>query len=855
MGVLILAVAVAQFGRRSVLNPRTYSSASGQTQLWVNPDRPTGDGSATYRLTVDGKVRWTKILPITVREGGIADDGTAGGYGYLRSGRTSELVVVVIRPDGTLALKESHALQPSPYVDHPADPRPVGLLFDPVNDRMTVRIADPRISRGIETWWTYRISTATREADQQPSKPENCRWIIDVRPIPGTRLSLLDWWRFDDATGDVGATFSLVDENIRSVWQLDLPKDYAGGSKAEQEALLEEIREKGAILSVSPGQFELRHVKAGLRVKYTVRDGQVTKIGQAPYVSPPKPALPRLALPPYSKLVVKGKTTLPVHPSTSPIHDVGEFFVLPQDRIVFLQGGGAPAVVEVDGQGHLRRSVPLGLGGHRENEECHLAWTGGNRFVLTRSFQGSNVPAEAWRIDLDARRKVPLKGFVSHPIDEIAGRPDGSFVVLSTESSRYSSSSELAYYDVQGRQKWLHSTNGGYRDKPEEMLSPEDVEIDAQGRIVVIDNIAYLLQRFDLSGKHLGNVDLQKQWRREPSYPTNVANDIRGGLLVLDSGAERPVLRLRPDGTILNQWQPRLPNGKTIDLREGPHVDSKGRVWITNGHAFYRLNANGIAELALGTGSSETIREIGDLFVAPSGTIYALDAANQNVHVFDKNGRSKFVARPEVDDFDERPFVQLEVARSGDIYLSGGKKNVLLHFSPSGKRLPDQPIPPYRGSEPEPQAASVPLTWRWLREGLIDEQGHVRSRVKRWPNGDWLNDADEISAPDGRFLAFDLNPQTAMCRFATYSASGLPERMGTFQTGSKDFRLIAYDGKLMYGVQGRDLILIGLDGKVEGRFLLPSASGGIFPTPDGFAWFDNSATIVWYVNPATFSRK
>lgn len=847
MGLLLVALASAQFGSRSVLNPRTYVSPKGIARLWVNPDRPDGGGAATYRLTVGGKLRWTKVFPFTLSDVGVSDEGTAGGYGHGRG----TFVVAIVRSDGMLALSEKYAIQPSRYPDGHANPHANGLVFDSLNDRMIVRVADPDINRNLETWWTYRLSTGERGVDRQPSPLEGCRWIVAARPVPETKLILLNWWRFDEK---MGASFSLVDANARSVWRLDLPGDYElGGSEASQDTLREAMQTQGAILGVGPSRFVLRHVKAGLRVTYAIRDGKVEKTEQAPYV-PPSVSAPLLEpAVPLGKLVVRGKTVLPLRPSGSPVHDVEEFFTLGEDRIVFLRGGDAPALVEVETQGRLRRSLPLGLGRYRENEDRHLAWTGGSRFVLVRSIEGSNAQSQAWRIDLDARRMTPLRAFRSNPVKAITGRSDGSFAVLSTERYPSSSSEELAFFDATGRRKWIHTTEGGYGGRPDEMLSPEDVEFDGQGRIVVLDNGAHLLQRFDISGRFLGNVDLKRSWKRDPSYLTNLSRDRKDGLLVIDSGAERPLLGLRTDGTIRSQWAPHLPNGKKIDLTQDPRVDAKGHVWITNRHALFRLDAQGAARRTLGPESDGVLREVGELFVAPSGAVYAMDAVDQSIHVFDSTGRRRFVARPRVGDFDERPGATLQVARSGDIYLEGAKNLSILHFSPTGRRLPDQPLRTRASEGPKPR--TVPPTWRWRqrwRSGdLLDEQGHIVAQVQRWPNGDWLTDDQEFLAPDGRFVALDRRaPEGRPWRFAVYSASGLPQRMGRLPPGLNSFDAVAFDGETIYWTQGRELFALGMNGRPWGRFRLPGSEGQIFPTRDGFAWFDGVKTVFRFARPS-----
>src|SRR5262245_8317809 len=79
---MLAASALASDGPAPILNPRTYTSPSGQFKLEVDPSTMYGQGEGSYRVTRDGKPVWSATHPFTLWEAEITDDGTVAGYGY-----------------------------------------------------------------------------------------------------------------------------------------------------------------------------------------------------------------------------------------------------------------------------------------------------------------------------------------------------------------------------------------------------------------------------------------------------------------------------------------------------------------------------------------------------------------------------------------------------------------------------------------------------------------------------------------------------------------------------------------------------------------------------------------------------
>ena len=112
----------------------------------------------------------------------------------------------------------------------------LGLVVDEANDRVIVRVAALQFGH-LESWWIYRLSTATAICKQDLT-----RLSQDAQPRagrPADSRNAVDVWRFyrsvlqgvkpPDSGGlrsTDGATFALLDLQGRLVWSLELPNDY-----------------------------------------------------------------------------------------------------------------------------------------------------------------------------------------------------------------------------------------------------------------------------------------------------------------------------------------------------------------------------------------------------------------------------------------------------------------------------------------------------------------------------------------------------------------------------------------------------------------------------------------------------
>ena len=160
-------------------------------------------------------------------------------------------------------------------------------------------------------------------------------------------------------------------------------------------------------------------------------------------------------------------------------------------------------------------------------------------------------------------KEVP--GFDSFAITALAGFPDGRFAALIYHRVKYTAVHGLSLFDAQGKPLW-QKEESGYAGKPEELLSPEDITRYGDDSIAVLDNIRHTVQLFDTKGAFLRSIDLNKTWKREPSYPTHIVEDSKGGFAVYDFNAEFPLVRMDAKGQIQSQFAPKFSDGRPVKV-------------------------------------------------------------------------------------------------------------------------------------------------------------------------------------------------------------------------------------------------------------------------------------------------
>jgi hypothetical protein len=427
---------------------------------------------------------------------------------------------------------------------------------------------------------------------------------------------------------------------------------------------------------------------------------------------------------------------------------------------------------------------------------------------------------------------------------------------------------QLALHGPTGRRLWTRDETGQKGGPKDRLLKAVDVAVDESGRIAVLAATAEALLLFDSKGTRLRAISLARKWARDATYPNDLATDGKGGFLIHHRSAPRPLIRLDGEGKVVKTLNPTQRDGRRIDVRETMRADATGRIWVTDGTVLYRLGESGVADRTLGVPPSpRTLTQVADLMVDAGGQVYAVDRETGSVHVFNKRGKRQFVATPPGSSLREGSpqFLSLQVARSGDIFLSSvspldqdglsTRGDGTLRFSPRGKFLGYQPFPAL-GYEPVTPPAAVRPAWRWDRTALLDEQGRVVARLNRWPNDDWMLRGPSAVAPDGRLMAYEPSGDGAGGRLAFYSATGKPLGAAALPPGLAEMRSVAYDGKAVYFLRAEDILAVDPSGKPLWSFRPPGEDHRkIFPSGGGVALWSGENTVTWFAIPSGSPRK
>jgi hypothetical protein len=903
--VLAPAMSLAMYGFQPDLPPKTYRSPSGELTLFVDPSQRSGAGEARYELERKGALVWAGARPFTLWDAAVADDGTVAGYGYSHGynrpfEQAGDFLVVILDPSGAPRLVEKTPREASGRLHTMADPKARGLFLDAPNDRLVVRVVDPDASGG-ETWWTYRLGTGaplerSAPGERMPDAPPSY-WIVAARPVAGTPLTLVHWLRQDVGSGPgspPGARFTLVDPAYAPVWTLELPGDYeVRGDEGATARLERSIFEHGAILDTGPPhRFAIRHAAAGMRVAYEVEPGEeaaggwsVREVARTPYAEPGAPeqraagvlAFPEVAL---RKIGSISLTAGPAPPDGTPIRDVSELAIDDRGRFGFLRCDGCgsasrAAFVVVDADGVLVQSVALPQLPQGGASARHLAWLGGDRWLVAASEQGAKVGTSAIRVDLGTGAATPFEGFDCPPIEALAPTRDGGFVALTRSYAEGTVVDALYAFDAQGRRRWRVAAS--FEDETL-LFDPVDVAVATTGEVVVLEGIANQLKVYTPEGAYRYTVDLEEAWDRAPNYLSAIAPDADGGVVIFDFEGKPPVVRMKRDGSVLGQLTPAFPGGRAFDVHGRVQTGADGRLWTSDGHAVLRLDDRGVVDRALGERPDpEVLGEVAAIRVDGKGTIYAADRRTAAVHLFDPEGRRLRVFRPDPGDYDgQLVSASLAVSDAGDVFLSRGAREgdhapEFLHYSPAGGRVGVESLGVDPISEDWYWQSTTGSRWVVGFENLflVGPDGRASRTIERTAEGQWLErPAPAAVAPDGRIavvsearplLPEDSDDERVVTIFsregdalATWPApEGLLPWAGAAFDGSRFAALVRAPsagsskgiGVVALDARGKPLFRFEPPGLGEGArpFLVPRGGGGELWLFDGRTSIDRYA--------------
>jgi len=515
--------------------------------------------------------------------------------------------------------------------------------------------------------------------------------------------------------------------------------------------------------------------------------------------------------------------------ASSALHHVAGFDLDDQDRICVLSSeeGQPLRLLLLDQEGTLLGECDLQEKRESGTEIAGPAWTGGDTFVFSSSSTAIGGSARCWRVDFSTGASVELSEVLCPAIKALAGFADGSFVGLTYRRNKYNSTSGLFYFNAEGKQQWKLETNG-FRGKPDELLSPEDVTIVEDKLIVVLDNIKHAMQFFDRSGRFQMVIDFDDIWPREPKYPTDFAALGTAGFILYDFNANPDVYLLDADGFIDKTFRLTGTGARPFRPRDAIRAASDGRYWTCDEDSIVRLSTNMVVDHVVGiTPDEDILTHPGRIFVTLNDDVAIADRRTKALHIFDNTGSLKCIAKPMPEDLTSISLVeQLATSPEGALFVCyehGGQEWV--HFSADCERTDTVSLGLDRVTEEwifQPTSSR-----RWVlgykKVFLHDPTGGAANVISRRPDGNWLENVQSgAGGPDGSLavLAAPLGlGRRGKISVNLYGADGEARSMFFPQELRERWvSHLAYDGRTVYLAQKDSILVYSSDGACAGKF-------------------------------------
>lgn len=785
--VLAPALCAQHFGAEPT-DPFDVRSPSGAHVLHVDPDSPRGDGAATYRLSRGAQVLWTKTLDSTLQHVVLGDDGAFAGAATRRLAEQheTELVLLLVGPDGAPRF-EARIPQDEPSFMHGPDfPTALGCVSLAEHDRVVFRLhrndAENGFTGGFEEWRVVRWSNGEALATVAPARAlgsaSEVHRFTALRPIRGLPLVAAHALVLNFRPREQGALFAVLDLEGRPAWERREPHDYeTAGGEERGDRLWSWVAEHGALLDCDePGRFALALAKEAKRVRFQVspdpaRAGgwSVEEVDRVEHTLP-VPNEQRAAPPEYPPLALEAAGTIVLEGAGTATERLRGFDVDDRGRLgtIVRAAGKEPRFVLRGASGESVADVVLHLGPIENLAAPEAVWLKGERWLVHARTWGDDERAYAWWLDLPAGSLSEIEGFECAPIEKADGSFDGGFVALTSKSAPYTIVTTLSSFDARGKLRW--QCLEAYGQSEDGLFSPEAVAVSPKGEIGVLDNIKHLIQRFDLAGKLVGEIELEKVLGREPSYPSELGVDPQGNWIVYDFDGAPPVLRVTHDGKLTASFTPRYAEGREFRPPDGLRAAPDGTLWATDGYALVRLNEQGVVDHVLGDAPSDaSLGEVEHAFVDHTGRILLADERTHAIHVFDAQGKPAALCKLDPRDVDEDTEIRC-IAVAPDLSIHVGpladEDHPYRGFAASGAPLGKD----FFGGTNRFQPATG-RRWEvyWDEVHLHAPDGPELEKHLRTPDDRWLTSSDDsAAAADGTLVV------AARGRFHVFAPDGKP---------------------------------------------------------------------------------
>lgn len=834
------------------LNPKTYHSVSGAFSLLVDPSNPEGAGSSIAELRMNGATAWRREFEFTLWDAAVSDDGSIFGYAY-RNGysglapwgvkrQDSAVDVLLISSLGHVVTRHSHERrhEPGVFTNPPSPKIPVVSWFIPIPDEnLALLEVDTAVFDSEPTWWRYRINTGEPLNPivlPEPKSEHRPAQVVSMRLVQGTPLIATHWsvMHQDDEQTSYGSRVSLRDLKGVEIWAEDFAGDY--DELGEQAGRARWTPGAAAQLRVAKESLSFRSCAHDAVIRYSIqREGEGWNIREtgrertkddAAYFSDPwrtPPSYEEIKLEALARITLGGDAPTGfgrVHGFS--MDDRQRFGFVPREL-------HSRHFRMIDSDGAVLMDLALDI---PKDSSVRATWLRGDTWLIhTPRFSADG----AWLLDLTTRALTRLPAFDRTAFDHATPLEDGGFVALEANGRR------IVRVDASGDVLWR-------RD-----IAAEDLCVTSAGEIVALQQFPDRLQFFDQNGEATRFIDLEDAFDRKPQYVTEIEAGSEGRVLVYDFGGGdfSKLYLLNSDGTLRTRFGPRRANGTAFEPRGDVRVAPDGSLWVTDGFAFFQLNDQGATTQVVGPSPAERpLDKIRAMTIGDDGLIYALNAANGAVHVFESDGSPVRVMHPHaIDSGTISGLPSMSVSGAGTVCydLEGmvmlGERGGMLAFSGDGETL---------GLQPK-VLDSVTETWlfqpgseRFWAIGyehikLVGEDKETIRSIRRRPDRTWIDRVSSGAVAEDGSLALavgsSIGSSSGGWAFCVYGADGEPRQ--TIEThGIGLTSSMAFTSGQIVVVYRRGLLIFDTTGEAPIRFFKLPEQGQSYwyvyrgPTPN-----------------------
>lgn len=240
-------------------------------------------------------------------------------------------------------------------------------------------------------------------------------------------------------------------------------------------------------------------------------------------------------------------------------------------------------------------------------------------------------------------------------------------------------------------------------------------------------------------------------------------------------------MRCDRGGKVSRRFVPKREDGST-EMSSGSNVrvDSKARIWGTDGVEFYEIDSKGVVHTRFGAAPDPfKLEKAAEVLLDDIGHVALIDERTGAVHMFGADGAPGYVYAPDPTDFPggSRDVDSLVRSHDGALYLQSESDARSLAFTADGRRvdwtsLGNRAFVFLANGERWAENWSLFKASRVLR---LAPDGSERVRIERRPNGWFFETIYDLSCASNGSLAV-LTAGEQDLEVDLFRADGTPER-------------------------------------------------------------------------------